>query len=317
MTIQNTPVWSSRTFDTLDQCLTFVQQKYQQTPIQCLVKDMDTGEEFEGTMPSYLFRGEVGWFSECLSRMERIRRGCFPGVTEVELKPIEKDTDNYFKVQLAKFKINPMLSKGLMQHYGFPTDLIDASDSIHTAAFFARLEAGDIAEGAFAVFDMKKLVQSSPVFDLSDHPMAVRPRRQKAYAIPHYQHLDLKDKKAMSDMGITWYTFRTDPCENSRVKNGESLLSVPDDKTAGLLRLSLDDSIKKQKKVTHPVAVYLANRIAHCPLVARVKTWWQPDQPNEIELITPKEAGISINNQSEINKSVKLWSRKYPNRLSR
>ena len=121
----------------------------------------------------------------------------------------------------------------------------------------------------------------------------------------------------MSDMGITWYTFRTDPCENSRVKNGESLLSVSDDETAGLLRLSLDDSIEKQQKVTHLVAEYLANRIAHCPLVAQVKTWQQPGQPGEIELITPKKAGISINNQSEINKSIKLWSRKHPNCVDR
>ena len=135
MTTQNTPVWSSRTFETLDQCLTFVQQKHQQKSIQGLVKDMATGEESEGPIPSYLFRGEVGWFCECLSRMERVRRGHFCGVTEAELKPIEKDTDNYFKKQLAKYKID-IFPKGLMQHYGFPTDLIDASDSIHTAAFF-------------------------------------------------------------------------------------------------------------------------------------------------------------------------------------
>ena len=146
MTIKNPPVWSSCTFDTLDQCLTFVQQKHQQESIQGLVKDMDTGEESKGEMPSYLFRGEVGWFSKCLSRMERVRRGCFPNVTEAELKRIEEETDGDFLYWMQHN--NSMLSKGLMQHYGFPTDLIDASDSMCTAAFFARLGAGVVAEGA-------------------------------------------------------------------------------------------------------------------------------------------------------------------------
>ena len=144
---------------------------------------------------------------------------------------------------------------------------------------------------------MKKLSQSSIVIDLSEHQMAARPRRQKAYAIYHRQHSNLKDKKAMSDMGITWYTFRTDPRENSRVKNGESLLSVPDDETAGLLRLSLDGSIKNQKKVTHPVAVYLAKRIAHCPLVAQVKTWRQPGQTRRNRANNTKK-GRDIDQQS-------------------
>ncbi|MHB8271897.1 FRG domain-containing protein [Bradyrhizobium sp.] len=260
--------------------------------------------------PAYLFRGEVGWFDECLSRIERVRRDHFPGVTVDELDPIGQDVDEELQSRLA---ISQKLSRGLMQHYGFPTELMDATTSLETAAFFSRFEARGTVRGAFAVFDMSVLLSGSgTVIGLCDHPTALRARRQEAYAVHHRTHADLKHPKAVLDMGITWYTFLSDPLERSRLALGRRLLSVSDDQTAGLLRLWLDDSVAKHQKVTDPAARYLAHRIAHCPLVTRVISWRGPGQPKEVEPITPDQAHISIDEQLEIDTSIKLWSRMHP-----
>jgi FRG domain len=260
-------------------------------------------------MPAYLFRGEVGWFDQCVSRKERVRQAQFRGVTIKELEPIERELDSELRSRLG---LNQMLSAGLMQHYGFPTELMDASASIEAAAFFSRLGAGQIAVGAFAVFDMAVLTRNAIVIDLTGHPTAVRPRRQQAYGVFDHRHSDLKGPEAVADMGITWYTFLADPCETVRLTDGGQLLSVEADETAGLLRLFLDGSIKNCGKVSQEVADYLAYRIAHCPLVGKVNAWYRPGQPKEFTLVTPEAASMPINEQNEIQTSVQVWSRRYP-----
>jgi hypothetical protein len=305
-----TPDWSSLPpFATLDLCLAHVRNRHPQRLVQTTAKAIQTGEPIQATRPAFLFRGEVGWFDECLSRKERVRRGHFPGVTTRELDLIGDDLDNELQSRMA---LGQMLSAGLMQHYGFPTELMDATTSLETAAFFSRLGASGTVGGAFAVFDMSVLSQNGIVIDLTSHPGAVRPRRQEAYGVFHSRHSDLKTPQAVSHMGTTWYTFLSDPLEASRVSRGLGLLSVSNDKTAGVLRLWLDGSIAKCQKVTHPVAEYLAYRIAHCPLVSKVQIWYRPGQPKEVELVTPDEAKIAIDEQLEIDTSIKVWSHKYP-----
>lgn len=305
------PNWSSLPpFTTLDLCLAYVRSNHPQRPIACMAKDIATGESIDAMMPAYLFRGEVGWFEKCLSRRERVRRNHFPEVTLRELDPIGEDVDKELQSRLA---IPHGLSHGLMQHYGFPTELFDATTSLDTAAFFSRFEALGMVEGAFAVFDMSVLLsRNGTVIDLCDHPMALRARRQEAYGVFHRRRSDLKDPQAVSDMGITWYTFLSDPLEASRICRGRPLLSVSDDYTAGLLRLWLDGSVAKHQKVTNPVAKYLAHRIAHCPLVSEPISWHHPGLPKEVELVSPDQAHIAINEKLEIDTSIKLWSRNHP-----
>ena len=242
--------------------------------------------------------------------MERVRRGDFPGVTLQLLQPVFVDLDNEMQ---ARLKIDQMLSAGLMQeHYGFPTELMDGSASLETAAIFSRYESGNTDMGAIAVFDMKVLSNSSIVVDISSHPSAVRPRRQRAYGIYHRQHVDLKDSQAIKDMGITWYTYRSDPLKVERVTRGIGLLSVADDETAGILRLWLDGSIAKLNKVADPVARYLAVRIAHCPMITRALSWYKPGQPKQVKLISAARARFVIDENKEITDSIHLWSQSFP-----
>jgi len=215
------PNWSSRPpFATLDLCLAYVRRNHPQRPIACMAKDIVTGESIDAMIPAYLFRGEVGWLEQCLSRTERVRRNHFPGVTLGELDPIGQDVDEELQSRLA---IPQRLSRGLMQHYGFPTELMDATTSLDTAAFFSRFEAGGMVEGAFAVFDVSVLLSGNgTVIDLCDHPTALRAIRQEAYGVFHRRHSDLKDPQAVSDMGITWYTFLSDPLEASESDSNRS-----------------------------------------------------------------------------------------------
>jgi FRG domain len=311
-----TPKWSALPpFATLDDCLAHIQQAHGQKLIQHVAKDLDTGKPTEVEMPSFLYRGEVGWFDACVSRMERVRLGHFPGVTRKQLNRIRQDTDRELQSRLC---LHPMLSAGLMQHYGFPTEFMDATSSTKTAAYFSRLGAATaMTEGSVAVFDMSVLSKNAIVVDLNDHAAAVRPRHQEAYGVFSRTHRNLKDPEAMSDMGITWYTFLGDSQTTARVLAGVGLLSVGDDETAGILRLWLDGSIKKHGKLTQPAAEYLANRIAHCPMVAKVLKWRWPWQPKIVQLVTAKLAGIVINEPWEITRSTQLWSRQFPNVTTR
>ena len=195
-----------------------------------------------------------------------------------------------------------------MQHYGWPTEFIDATGSVSTAAFFARCGARGIRErGAVAVFDVARLMGNGVIVNLSEHPTARRARWQQAYGIWHGEHRNLKDPQAVSEMGIKWYAFRADPRHDARVARGKELLSVLDDETAGLLRLEIDGAIEQHGKVSHPVAKYLAERVAHCPVMMRKSGG----------LITPSEANIAVNDQDEEDISVRVWSRDHPDVVTR
>lgn len=309
MTDAETPSWSSRpTFDTLDACVEHIGKSHPETSIRAPAYGLDRPGVAEVEMPAFLYRGEVGWVGTCVSRMERIRRGAVPGVTLADVEPLGWDVDRDLQ---EAFGIGPMLSAGLMQHYGFPTELMDATASLETAACFAQLGAGS-ERGALAVFDTSILSRNAIVVDLRGHPMAVRPTRQHAFGIFHREHRDLKDDTARRDMGITWYTYRKTGCAAARSAEARRLVAVDDDLTAGILRLWLDDSIGKRGKRAPDAAAYLANRIAHCPLVARADTWRGPGQPEKVHAVTPKEAGIDVDEAREIQESVELWSLAYP-----
>ena len=196
-----------------------------------------------------------------------------------------------------------MMSAGLMQHYGWPTEFIDATKSLRTAAFFARCGAlENMGEGALAVFDVATLIKNAVIVDLAEHRAAVRPRWQDAYGIWHSEYRDLKQQEAIQQMGITWYAFRTDPSHCARVAKGTELLSVLEDEAAGLLRLWIDGAVEQHGKVSHPVAKYLAERIAQCPVITR-------RTGDELRTIRPSEGMIAVDEQQEIETSLKLWSR--------
>ena len=310
MTIsQVTPSWCSKApFDTLDECLAFVRERHPQREVCHTATDPDTGEQHENRGPAYVFRGEVGWLGECLSRRERVRRGHFACVCDGDLRVYEQNVDRSLQLQLG---LNPMLRTGLMQHYGWPTDFIDATSSLFTASFFARYGvSSDSERGAIGVFDVATLAKNAVIVNLSEHSTAVRPRRQEAYGIQHSRHRDLKQQQAISDMGITWYAFRTDPQHSARITKCEELLSVLNDGTAGLLRLFVDGAVSEHGQLRHSLAKYLSDRIAHCPVLMRATD-------DGHKLTTPAEAGIEIDNRNEIEESLRLWSRNHPDVAAR
>jgi hypothetical protein len=249
--------------------------------------------------------------------MGRVNSNQFIGVNPQAINAICADLDQDLQVRMG---LHPMLSAGLAQHYGCPSELMDASSSLRTAAFFSRLGAGTTSIGAIAVIDTSTLTAKGKggiLIDLTQHPSAVRPRRQGAYGVFSKKHTDLKNPQARTDMGITWYTFLTDPKEQRRVSRSTGLLTVSDDETAGILRLSLDGSVAKLGKLAPPDAQYFAERVSHCPLVTKVLSWHSPGQPAEVVLIPPEQARMEIDEQFEIISSLQLWSTAHPTVKSR
>ena len=324
MVVETRPTWCTHVFETLDDCLQFIQQQHRQRHTRGTAVDVKTDKPFEHEMPSWLYRGEVGWFDECLSRWDRVRCGKHPGVCWKELERIGRDLNQSLQSVLAFGgpDLRPELARGfadgLMQHYGWPTEFMDATAELSTAARFACSGAQGSSNGTIAVFDTATLTKSAAVFDLSQHPAAKRAVLQEAYGIRPSRHCDLKQQESLADLGITWYAFRAAPEQDERVESAQELLSVLDDATAGVLRLWVDGAIEEHGKVSHPVAEYLADRIAHCPVVGKVTKWRGPTrQPEQMVPVPAHSVGISVDEQKERDESIKLWSREHPEIVAR
>jgi hypothetical protein len=98
---------------------------------------------------------------------------------------------------------------GFLQHYGFPTDLFDLSPSLETARFFAAYGGNDNPVGVVGTFPYEEVESNFTLTDLSNHPHALRPRRQLAFvARPCTGIIDLKSQRATTLLSARWYRFR-------------------------------------------------------------------------------------------------------------
>ncbi len=100
-------------------------------------------------------------------------------------------------------------SLGFLQHYGFPTDLIDLSPSIKTAHFFAHRGNADKMYAYIGVFDTSSVSNYYDIVDISNHPYALRPKMQNAWALRHERGIfDFKSKKCDKLFKVHWYKFK-------------------------------------------------------------------------------------------------------------
>ena len=113
---------------------------------------------------------------------------------------------------------------GFLQHYGFPTDLLDLSPSLETTRFFANnSHPGDL--GMVGAFRVVELSHCFDIIDLTRHPFAERPKRQVAFAArPRVGSYDLKDDAEQFE--ACWYRFHKTADDLAFAAKRHSLLAT-------------------------------------------------------------------------------------------
>jgi hypothetical protein len=196
--------------------------------------------------------------------------------------------------------LDEALALGFIQHYEAPTDLLDLTDSADVAGCFG---CGNEAEGyGLIALVPRSIAALGALIDLTDHPKANRPRRQRGHVLRTETAFDLKSTAARDIHGVRWLRFRHRDSEyaarNERLK---SLLDAHDDEVAGVLQLLLD-SYGKWNDWT---AQWLADHIAAAPFLTRMAG------SGIVELVRLSEAGAMFDETVERFNNHRIWSNQF------
>jgi FRG domain len=153
--------------------------------------------------------------------------------------------DIYAEYHSEEHDLSAEEGAGFLQHYGFPTDLFDLSPSFETARFFATHGRETDPIGIVGAFDWKQMGAHFEITDLSNHPVALRPKNQRAFAgRPGPGIIDLKS--ATCDLLFTsrWYPFRKSSADLAFAAERVSTAYPSEREIAFFFPQDLDDFIK-------------------------------------------------------------------------
>ncbi|WP_429322579.1 FRG domain-containing protein [Paraburkholderia sp. GAS448] len=253
----------------------------------------------------YLFRGESSdRYCTTLSTHDRV-------VSDLRLPPkcrhaIEERVQWLHRDLQLFLGLPPDLAMGFLQHYEAPTKMLDLTTSPEVAASFAAGRGGDEAHGLFAVVPRSAVVSES-LIDLSQHPKANRPRRQRALAFQSQKCPNLKEVNCVRDLGIRWYRFAHSPDETkkwTKYAKEKELLDAHTDEVAGVLQLLLHS----YEKTNDCAADWLANHVVAAPFVTKIVEV-AVDGGLVIELVAP---GPDFDLAIERVNNRRIWSNAYP-----
>jgi hypothetical protein len=156
---------------------------------------------------------------------------------------------------------------GFLQHYGFPTEFIDATaDPLVAASFACYLRIGQ--EGTFCVIPARGLAARGELVDLRYSKFAKRPHLQSAFGVHAEAFPDLKAASAIDGLGLQWLPFRLTEDDATRFEPRFELLDARSDELAGLIWLLLDN----YAKFGDEAAALLAQRIDPAPFYAVIQS---------------------------------------------
>jgi hypothetical protein len=295
-------------FPSLHQCLWYVQSHYSQDAATViLVRDLDTGEVKERSTATYLYRGEGRAFPSTLSSMDRLLRDS--DIAE-DTKSTVHQVVGILEKQVGEFLgLDPLRTRGFMQHYGAPTEFLDLTSDLDVAGFFAcGADAG--SQGFLCVLPLSDAVQHATIVDLTNHPMAERPRRQSAYALTSAKYPDLKDRLCTKALNLKWFAFTLQQSDVDHYRgNYAHVLDATTDQFAGVLQLIMADV----PKFADPAAKWLSERLVAAPFVTVAATSYNsPDLPKTLLLKSADESGYGYDEQDERLRNYTMWSEKFP-----
>ena len=296
-----------RHFSSLDACVQHIRSSYgPNKTVKTAAEDIKSGERFVvDEAPAYLYRGESYSYPTTPSFMRRMKTNpALPTDVKDVIEEVARRVDEGMQDML---ELEPMLSAGFLQHYGIPTELLDVTDSLDVAAYFASgKEVGK--KGLICVFPLDVVSQNSIVIDLRNHPGAIRPLRQSAWALWNKQHIDIKSQDCIEQLQLKWFSFELQNKDILKYhKTNDDLLDARTDPVAGMIQFLIDN----MPKMDDCAAKWLSKSVVPAPVVTKVIDWHSPGQPKTVEPIPRSETSIKYDEKKERENNYKRWSDKF------
>jgi hypothetical protein len=295
-----------RDLRSLSETVDIIRDRFPRRDIEIASRSYDQKEgspEVRRLWPQFLFRGESSAYPRTTSSLARLRTS-----VSMPLRGLEDIIRVTVGVRLAleeQLELPRLLAEGFLQHYGYPTELLDVTADLDIAASFASdLRVGDT--GAVCVLQTE-LLQSHMLADLRQHDLAQRPRRQHALAIRIFGDGDLKHPETVRALDLEWLPFQFKMEDNERFIPDPFLLDAHSDQVAGLAQLVLGE----YGKIEDTAARWLADRIQPAPTVGVAIRG--DDGVLGVRLLPPDEAGIEVYDETwERRQNYEQWSERYP-----
>ena len=184
---------------------------------QCLNQiDKDFGIDNSREQNKVLFRAENGLFEKTEPSMKRLLDHYKMDFYVVS--PFIDFEEIYTDYYAEKYGLDETEALGFLQHYGFPTDLLDLTPSIETAHFFAHYGNEREKEACIGVFDIETVSNYYEIVDLTNDPYALRPKKQKAWVLRHRNFIyNFKSAECDKFFKVSWYKFK---------KNSDDIINV-------------------------------------------------------------------------------------------
>ncbi|MCG8574530.1 MAG: hypothetical protein MI810_06565 [Flavobacteriales bacterium] len=189
--------------------------------------DVDTGKEIYKEAPKFLFRAENDHYESTPSSRVRFSGG----------KDLLKVTE--FLDSVLRKSLHPMWSASLLQHYFFPTEIIDATSDFNIVGAFA-VSKNTSGKGRIYIYPLEKLAENCIVIDLSQIKFARRPQRQKAYGLFHREYIDFQNPKILDTTEVIEKEFEVDSVDIQLFERDNYLYEQDKDQVLGLLNLLID-----------------------------------------------------------------------------
>lgn len=234
--------------------------------------DIDTLNN-SGKVPAYLYRGERKLYKTVTSSEYRFNNN--PEISLILKKEVHDILDECVKT-MKKARYDIELMSSLLQHYGFPTPLIDTTASLKVAASFAA-HKNEEEKGRLLVYAMEKICEDCYVINLDDHQIpARRPKRQKGYTIFHKSFNGLS--KEFNEIQPEIFEFQGTAFDIKKYdRNAYYCGSLKNDPVSGFLNDLIFRKVLDEKgvlngiKISEETKVWINDKIPWCDYPRSIK----------------------------------------------
>lgn len=301
------PDWK---FTSVTECVGYLGQYFPPNETIAIELHSPSGLIVPHRAPKYLYRGECGLFETTESSLTRLERSGFLDETEREcLRKIREAL--LWRFRREDYGNTEWNAKGLLQHYGIPTEILDFSSSLEVAAAFAISKMS--TRGRICIVTKPIGVEAATI-EYTNHPWAERALRQKAFGIRPVQFSDLKGDDARTRLGALWAEFPIRPEDReSRREFYDSLVDESSDPNAAMVRAEVNHYVEHFGKIPHKIAQYLTDRVPMTPRFLKVTGVDEVTREAITHHVAPSACPYSPT--LERQKSLQYWSVDYSDSL--
>jgi hypothetical protein len=262
--------------------------------------DIDSGEKISHPAPAYVFRGESELNTELLSSRQRLLRNAnLSQETKDEIQQLAEHIESFLRSENPH--LGPMWAAGILQHYGFPTEIIDATSCIETAAAFA-VSKNTSCNGQIFVYSVEQMLNNAIVIDLTPMDFSRRPVRQKGYAIFDRKYKDLRDPVPTANFGTKVLSFTISDFERQQYDRDAYIYETHGDPMLNMLGLILDQYYAGKKNQNSGVRNWLFQNL-HWQQVPLNVVSARDGRPTTVELTTQVDPYITYQAWLQLRKS--------------